>query len=47
MRRCWSTEDPEKIYALKILRTPDEELFEMSSKEFNILKDLGSHKNVI
>ena len=44
---CQSKTNPQNTYALKIVRVPDEELLNMSLKEFNILHTLPYHKNIV
>lgn len=47
MRKCILKQDPSKTFAVKIMRVPDIEYFNIALKEFNLLDEYLSHPNVI
>ena len=47
MKECISRADQANKFVVKIMRVPDQELHDLAIKEFRLLQDLKSHKNII
>jgi len=47
VKLCTSKSEPFEKYAVKIMRVPDQEFYDIALKEYNLLDDITSHKNII
>eukprot|EP00347_Sterkiella_histriomuscorum_P018139 403346642 len=48
VKRCHLISDPQQSFAVKIMRVPDQELYQIALKEFDLLDGLGDgHQNIM
>jgi hypothetical protein len=47
VKLCKLKEEPETKHAVKIMRVPDKEYFDIAMKEYKLLEEIREHPNIM
>lgn len=47
VKLCTAKSPPFEKYAVKVMRVPDQEFYDIALKEYNMLEEITGHENII